>query len=817
MKKALKYSLRILAVLLGLLLLISFGGWIYLKYHKAEILRYIKTESDKSLNGEITIGDISASLFYTFPKVSIVLENISVRDSLWTEHHHDLLNVPKAFASLDIFQLITGHLRVSKIILENALIYLYTDSTGYNNTSVFKKRNPANKTAATQLHYPNLEIRNSNLIVEKKDKNKFFSIGIPRLVCKVKTAEDQPQLSLDINLLSTVKSLTFNHEKGSFIEGKTVRGKFNILYNPESKILQFEKIRIEIDRQAFTATGKFFLAEVPALFTLSLQTENLAFKKAASFVTKNIRTKLNQYDISDGISLVKCSLDGTDTAYKIPLIRINVTVKNKAIHTPLTELENASFTGYFTNESIKEMGHTDENSVLRFTALDGTWQGMAFHSDSMIIRNLILPAMSCNVKAGFRLDVLNNLLDDRTFSFNKGSGKVDLRYSGPVTDGSDIPKNLNGNFYMDSAAITYVPRNFNLMNGKGKIRFAGTDMFIEDLHVNTGNTDLLMNGSLKNLLSLIDKNSNQLTLDWNIRSNRINLNDFKTFLKKRAGIVSRKKKILLLAESLSKITHLMETSSIELNLQAKQLKYKKFSATGIRTRMVLNDNAINIKNIMLDHAGGSVEASGALRNETASNPFSFKANLKHVDVSKVFDAFNNFGQQAITDKNIQGNLNASIDLKGEVTEKLQLIPDSTRGQIDFNLQQGRLIDFEPVKKISQTVFKTRNFSDIQFADLHDRFIIKGNNITISRMEIRSTVMTMFVEGSYNMKKGADLSIQVPLSNLKNKAGEDVPENQGIHSKTGVSARLRAKTGDDKKLKISWDPFNKASRKMKINK
>ncbi|HEY4154825.1 MAG TPA: AsmA family protein, partial [Puia sp.] len=131
MKKALKYSLRILAVLIGLLVLVSFGGWIYLKQHKAEIIQYIKTESAKNLNGQLSIGDIGFSLFHTFPKVSVSVDNVRLRDSLWTVHHHELLNARKAYASLDIFELITGHLRISKIILEDASVYIYTDSSGY--------------------------------------------------------------------------------------------------------------------------------------------------------------------------------------------------------------------------------------------------------------------------------------------------------------------------------------------------------------------------------------------------------------------------------------------------------------------------------------------------------------------------------------------------------------------------------------------------------------------------------------------------------------------------------------------------------------
>ncbi len=35
-------------------------------------------------------------------------------------------------------------------------------------------------------------------------------------------------------------------------------------------------------------------------------------------------------------------------------------------------------------------------------------------------------------------------------------------------------------------------------------------------------------------------------------------------------------------------------------------------------------------------------------------------------------------------------------------------------------------NFEPIQKISANVFKKRNFSDIQFADLHDLLEINGD-------------------------------------------------------------------------------------------
>jgi hypothetical protein len=61
---------------------------------------------------------------------------------------------------------------------------------------------------------------------------------------------------------------------------------------------------------------------------------------------------------------------------------------------------------------------------------------------------------------------------------------------------------------------------------------------------------------------------------------------------------------------------------------------------------------------------------------------------------------------------------------------------------------------------------------------------------------------------YDFKKGTDMSIQFPLRNLtKNQSNTDLSDE--VKAKKGISLRLRAKTGDDGKLKVSWDPFRKS--------
>jgi AsmA-like C-terminal region len=814
LKRALKIGLRILAVLMALVLLAFIGGWIYLKQHKKEVISFIESEASKGLNGgELQIHDISIGFKHTFPRVAFTIDTLVLRDSLWHQHHHDLISTTRAYATLDFFKLVVGKISVGRVQLENPKFYIYTDSTGYTNTSVFKKNNPPKKNAPKNLDYPILEIRNGIFTVDKRDSNKYFGFDIPSLECRIHRNSDDPTLVIDANLDARIQKMTFNAKKGPYLEGKTVVGKIQVKFNTDSKILQFEKIKLAVDKQPFIFTGKFFLAEIPTPFLLSWETDNLNFRQAASFLSANIRMKLEPYDISETITHLTGSLDNSEPEYKTPLIKLRLKVEDRTISTPVVGISKASFIASFNNEEIRGKGHEDSNTVMHFTAFRGSFDRLDFHCDSIEIRNLIHPRMKLHLVSAFQLENINSLLDENALAFTKGTGKLDLRYSGSLEKTFDSLRMISGTFNLDSAGLLSVPRNLQFSNGTGLIRFQNKDILVEHLSLNSGSTDLTMDGKINSVFYLINQQNNKLSIDWTVRSNKLNLNDFTGYLQPKHSRLPSKKKKSSLAQTLTQFTALLETADFNIDLHARQLMYKKFSGTNLQAAISLNENEIELRKIGLQHAGGSVSLSGFVRNESASNPFSFKTQLKNINVSKIFYAFNNFGLNSLTDKNIEGSLTADITLQGKFTNKAMLIQDDLKGFVKFNLLNGQLVDFEPVQKIQETVFKKRNFSDIRFAELHDLLEVNGQTIRINRMEIRSSVLTMFVEGVYNFKTGPDLSIQVPLSNLK-AANDSVLQNKGINSKTGVSARLRAQRGEDDKLKISWDPFNKSGKKLK---
>jgi uncharacterized protein involved in outer membrane biogenesis len=813
-KKIFKISLQILAILAALMLLAFIGGWFYLKQHKKQVITFIETEAKKSLNhGTLHIGDISIGFRHTFPRIAFTIDTLTLRDGLWSRHHHDLISATRVYATLDFFKLILGKINIGRVELENPNIYLYTDSLGYSNTSMFQKNNPKKKSTSKNLDYPILQINQGLFSMNIENAHKFFGFDIHKLECHILANAENPGLVIDADLNCRVLQMTFSTEKGPFLEKKTVAGHFQIQFNQDSKILQFTKIDLAVDEQPFVFTGKFFLADVPTPFLLSWETDNLPFRKAASFLSPNIRLKLADYDISEPITHLTGSMDNSEPEYKTPLIHLRLKVDNKTITTPVVSIPHASFMATFNNEEIKGRGHEDSNTVMHFSSLKGNLDQMSFSCDTVTIRNLVHPRMHLHIRSDFQLENINNYLDEKELAFKRGKGNLNLVYNGSLEKKYDSLRMITGSLNMDSAELNYVPRNLLFTRGKGVIRFTGKDLIVDNLNLYSGSTDLIMKGALKSMFYLVNQKNKKLAIDWTIRSNKLNVNDFIAYLKQKQISTAPQKKKSSLAETLTEFTDLLETADFNLKLNAKQLIYKKFNGNNLLASLVMNDNFIDLKDIRIQCAGGSIGLQGSVRNESNSNPFSFNAQLAGVDVSQIFYAFDNFGLKSPTDKNIGGALTADVTMQGGLTTRAQIIPEELKGFVKFNLENGKLVNFEPAQKIQETVFKKRNFSDIQFADLHDLLEINGRNITVNRMEIRSTVLHMFVEGQYNTKTGPDLSIQVPLSNLKNNKDAEL-SNQGINSKTGVSARLRAQRGEDGKVKISWDPFNKAGKQLK---
>ena len=257
------------------------------------------------------------------------------------------------------------------------------------------------------------------------------------------------------------------------------------------------------------------------------------------------------------------------------------------------------------------------------------------------------------------------------------------------------------------------------------------------------------------------------------------------------------------------IDDVLERGSVNVSLKADKLTYKKFEGTNATAYISLLNDSYILHKVSLEHAGGQMDINGSLHPQKINyHQAKLNVNMNNVDVSKTLYAFNNFGQDGITSESLRGKLTAEVNGTMGLDNDGNAYPESLEGTVDFSLKNGALIKYEPIKRLQNFLLKNRDFDNIQFAELKNRLEIKNQEVTINRMEIQSSILTMFIEGVYSMKGTTDLSIQVPLSNIRSRDPGYVPKNVGTDKKVGTSIYLRGKPGDDGNVQFKIDLFNK---------
>ena len=814
MPRFLKYTLKIFGVFIGFLILIFLVLFVYVSLNKKSIIKKVTEEIGKIINGNVSIGDVDLSFIRTFPNASVLLHNVSITDTLYEQHHHPFFKGENMYVELGIMKLIKNESAITGFKIEKASIYLYTAENGYSNAYLLKPKKDSSsasgKPGKAENEIRSIVLFDVRITIDDRKNKKLHDVEANNLVVKIKNNEAVTLFSVKANIL--IHGLAFNIPNGSFLREKKFEGNFDFRIEKKSEQLQFDSIDIKLAEQPFNFSGSFDLIGPHPQFNLRLHTRNIMYDVAKSLLAAKTDTALSIVDLDkklDANANISGPLHEGD-----PLILVTWKVQNTNFTTPFLNFDDASFTGYYTNEVIAGLPRRDPNSKIEISNLSASWNGLPVSSDKIDILNLEKPILTCDLTSTFPLTKLNGIMGSNSLELESGNGSINLTFNGPLEKNINANSFINGTVSFKNGNILYVPKNLAFKNVNGSLLFRNSDLVIENIECEVLDNKLIMNGQAKNLLSLMTTEPNKADIDWNIYSPSLNLSVLRYLLKTGNKNVPNTTYQHKLNKVASGIDNVLEKGSLNVSLKTPSLIYKKFEANNVMANISISHNTYIINNVRMQHAGGQVSFHGSVITRKENyHEASIHGTLDNVDVKKVFEAFGNFSQDGIESKNLEGKLDATVNTSLAINDEGDTYPGSLKGVVDFSLNNGSLINFEPLEKIKPFLFTNRDFSNIKFAELKDHLDIANQEIKISRMEIESNVISMFVEGTYSMKGNTDITLQIPLSNLKKKAPDYKPENLGIDKKTGVSIYLRGQPGPDGKIRFKPEIFDKL-KKMK---
>ena len=801
----LRRSLRVLAAIFCIVLCAWLGLAWYIHAHKKEILARITDVMGKEMRGDLRIRTMEPSLFRSFPDISLALKDVSLRDSMWAKHHHSLLEASDIYVQVNPFALLSQRTEVKKITAAHGTIFLYSDTAGYSNTYLLSRKDTTTKNRATLISRFGLD--DMHLWFINDAKQKLFHFYFKKL--DGLTSERDEVMHIRIKADAHIHEFNFNKIRGSYMHNQDLDLNISLNYHRRNKQMDIPDQKIRIGGTPIFFSGAFYFDRTPTAFSIRLHTDAIAYRTAVSWMSPNISRRLDSFDFSKPIAL-DARISGVMKYRNVPLVHLAYQVKDNHFHTPFGDIDNISYSGSFTNEAIPASGHGDDNSRIAMYGLRGSWQDIPFQSDTIWVTNLTRPVVKARIRSFFDIPAINGIVGGSVMSFDKGTATADLRYDGGILPDDPTPYTINGTVQVSDAAFTYLPRDLHFSHAGATLIFEGDNLFFRNISLQSGHSSIAMEGEALHFLRLYFADPGNVSLAWRVRGPMVNLNDFISFAGKRKAPASKKAISGKISRIGNQLDRVLAASSISVDARVDKMIYKNFVADGAIAQVTIGQSGIFLQQVQINNGGGSLNIRGQVNQEAPNNPFTLTAQVRNVDVSRLFTSFDNFGQTAITAENLRGRVTADADVHGNATDGGAILKNSLNGKVTFNLQEGRIIHFSPFEKVGRFVFKKRNLSDVAVKELQGHFDIAGSKIFIRPMEIQTSVVNMNVQGVYGLGGGTDIYMEIPLRNPEKEEAK-TPIGMLLRTGKGFVVHLRAQDEDGTGVKIGWDP-RKSGRK-----
>lgn len=803
MKRWLKITLKSVAALFLLVILAWLAGAFYLSRNKKEVLATILSQLNKNLNGEITATSMEPTLLKSFPGVSVSLHDVLLRDSLWTRHKHDLLKAQDIDVSLNVLSLIVGDININRIAINNANVYIYTDYTGYSNTSIFKSKSKTEKkgpSKSSDLAINNIDFNKVSLILDNRKRFKLFNFNIDQIQGRMKYPDSG--WTGKIKLKTQVNSFAFNTRKGSFLKDRSLEGTLSAHYSRDLDAVILDPEILKIGGHPFRIGAKIDLDK--SAFAISIAVDQILFKNVALLLSPNISSKLLKFGIEKPIDIRGNIIDDGSGKYGDPLIKVGIKVRDNIISIPAGKLTAANFDGSFTNQDTASGIIGDENSAIKFHRLTAKYFNAPLKIDSFTVTNLARPIATGLVTSQFPLTNLNNSLGTQDFDFKNGTADLKLYCRADIDNFRFTKPVVSGSIKIANADILYIPRKLHLVKSALNINFDQNDLSIQNGHFQLGKSELNVNCSIANFANLYYTDPDKIVVNLNLNSPQLYLNEFLPFL----GPRTTKKKSASSSNSSMRaaskeLSNVLEVSKMNMKLTVGKAIYENFLAKNLVADISLRGAGIYFNKISVAHAGGTLALNGNIIQEPSSNLFTVNSVISHVSVKDFFYSFDNFGQKTITNKNLKGYLSSKVNIAGRISHVGKILPRSINGKVVFNLNNAALVNFEPMVKVGKFAFANRNLSNVEIKNLDGTLNIKGDKVIISPMQINSSAMNFNVKGVYALGNGTDVAMDIPLRNPKGDENLTKQERREARMR-GIVLHLKAIDDDKGGIKIRWN-------------
>jgi uncharacterized protein involved in outer membrane biogenesis len=784
-------------------------------WNRDKLLTKLNAELNKGINGKFYVDKLDFTFLHDFPNFSVTMHNVYLRASHYEKYHRDIFSADKIFVDLGIYPLLRKEVKVKSLFVDNAHIFVYKARNGDTNTDVFKKSRDSldvkNETKETSLIFnlQKMSFHNVSVVYADSVKNKFINFQF--LDTRQSFVKTDSGFTASIKGAMHFDSLSLNPTSGSYLKNKRTLVNINVDINRLTQQLLILPSTLSYEKNEIGLKGDFELKK-EGTFTLMFDAKRINYDEVKTLLNNKLVRTLNKYKLSDPVS-VKVNVRGQQAPGYVPAVDIEFETRQKRFQYLTVDFSSLVLHGSFTNHVDNSKARDNKNSKVMISSFKATMENIPV-GGKVAFTELGDPVIDLSFTSKGSFNDISHHIDNSRFTIDKGSYVTDVKYKGKLSEYLDSTRTsyqgkLNGRIKVSNISLDYKPKQIHLDKIELTSVFDEKVFTIEKLNLNVNGSPITVSGKIQNFIPFFIRPQNKGYVKLSVHSPNF---DLTSLTSRRAPQKKSKERSKINRRKMTDLIDLVYNKlEFDIALTMDQFQYRKFRASNFKGRLLLDNNLLQVSPISMQVADGTMKLNFSLKQVfDPISPMEIEAKIDNANIHELFLLFNNFNQKTIQAENLRGRISADVKFTANMDEDYALLAPSMRGTLDCKIANGGLKNFEPMENMSNFLFKKRDFSDVEFAELYSNFSITGTSMDISRMEIQSSVVSMFLEGRYSFTDSTSLSVQLPLSNLKKRHKDFKPKNIGTHSKAGPSVYLHVYRDKDinSKIQIDYDPFKK---------
>ena len=752
----LKKVLKIIGILVILLVLTLFAApFLFKDQIKAKISQVINEKVD----AKVTFAEADLSLFKNFPNANVTLEKLVIINKAPFEGD-TLLSLGELNLKMSIKELFKGKneaIVIDGITSKNGLINIIFNKDGLGNYDIALKEK---KTAADGTSSP-LSLKIQEYKIENFKFRYFDESSKIKMVVDSLNHEgtgDFAAQKLDLVTKSTAK-ISLDMEQVNYMKNVALTLDAVLGIDLEKSKYTFKENKALINQLPLEFDGFIQMVEAGQQYDLKFKTPTSSFKNFLGIIPAAYASRLDNVKTTGDFTVAGFA-KGLYSDTTVPKFNIEIASHNASFKYP--DLPKT------VQNIIIDTKITNETGILNDTYVN--IDQLSFKIDQDVF----------NAKANIKNITQNALVDAMlkgTINLSNLSKAYPIKLDKPLSgilkadvttkfDMQSVEKsqyeNIKNAGTMSVSGFNYADENGKTMNiSNALIQFNPSQVNLKELNATTGKSDISVTGVLENFYGFIFRNQ-ELKGNFYMNSKQLAIDDFMT--------TGETTKTATKKADAMKIPAFLNCT---LTAKATTVLYDNLTLKDVSGKLIVKDEKVTLENIKTSIFGGTIAVNGAVSTKGKTPVFNMDLKLNQVDIAQSFNQLDLLKKIAPISGIINGKLNSSIKLNGNL-DATALTPDLKTLTGDL---LGQLLS-TTVNSTNSTLLtalganlKFIDVSKINLNDLKAAVTFKDGKVNVKPFDIKYKDIKATIGGTHGFDQSMNynLKFDVPAKYLGSEA------------------------------------------------